>query len=77
MPGTDVVAALDVYDAAGGEMLAVLRDVRREEFGAADQYQAFALEFSNPADSTLEFRVAWHDNADLNVDKIVVAVTSG
>lgn len=48
---------------------------RGRESDPAYQYQAF--DFTNPADSRLEFRVYRHDRSYLNIDKVVASVQTG
>ena len=66
----DKVATLDVHDPATGT-LAVL-EVDRFDFNGAMTPQIFSLPFTSSPGSTLEFRVYWHANAYLQVDKIHV-----
>jgi hypothetical protein len=70
---TLVVVRLEVNDHSAGENVIASRDVRRNQFSAAFQYQDFSLAFLAPgADHQLEFRVYWNDYAYIKVDKVTV-----
>ena len=69
--GSDVVATLDVVTASGTTIL-VQRQIRRNEFSAANQWQWFTLEFDNPCFGMVEARVYWHDTVNMRFNQVTI-----
>ncbi len=69
--GTDVVATLDVVTSYGGTVL-VQRQLRRNEFTAANQSQWFPLEFDNPCFGLVEARIFWHDSVNFRFNQLTI-----
>jgi RHS repeat-associated protein len=69
--GSDVVATIDVVTGYGSNYLAQ-RQIRRNEFTAANQWQWFTLEFDNPCFGVLEARVLWHDTANMRFSQSTI-----
>jgi hypothetical protein len=67
----DKVVTVDVFDTASGQILAV-KEVYRYDFLQPMVYQVFSVPFTSNPGSNLEFRIFWHANAYINVDKIHV-----
>lgn len=66
------IAGIDVRDSTTGLNLASL-DVTSQQFTTANQYQDFSLTFNQTAlNHPLEYRVYFHKNATLTVDKITI-----
>jgi RHS repeat-associated protein len=75
--GTDVVANLDVVTGYGGNVLAQ-RQIHRNEFAAANQWQVFTLEFDNPCFGLLEARLYWYGSVNMKFHQLSVsAVNTG
>ncbi|MDO8589574.1 MAG: cellulase family glycosylhydrolase [Armatimonadota bacterium] len=66
----DPVATLDVY--SGGVIIAQ-RIIRRQEFAAANAWQAFNVDYTSVGQQNLEFRTYWNDNSYLKVDHITLS----
>lgn len=71
----DVVATLDVTRNGGAETLAV-RQIRRQDFAAANTWRDFFLLFSSNAGDNLEFRTYWHDVARIDLDWVTLTIGS-
>ncbi len=69
--GNDRVAAIEVVDAANGQVYAS-RNVYRNEFYATNTWIDFPLLFTAPGGRAVRLRVWWDDTALLSVDRIVV-----
>jgi RHS repeat-associated protein len=69
--GSDVVATLDVVTAYGGTIVSQ-RQLRRNEFTAANQWQWFTLEFDNPCFGLVEARIYWHDTVNLRFNQLTI-----
>ena len=69
--GSDVVASVDVVTALGTTILAQ-RQIRRNEFSAANQWQWFTLEFDNPCFGLVEARVYWHDTVNMRLNQVTI-----
>jgi RHS repeat-associated protein len=69
--GSDIVATLDVVTAYGGIVLAQ-RQIRRNEFTAANQWQWFTLEFDNPCFGLVEARIYWHGGTTLKLNQVTI-----
>lgn len=67
----DVVATLDVVTNYGGTVLA-RRDIRRQEFTAANQWQWFTFDFFDTCFGNVETRLYWADRAYLKVGGVYV-----
>jgi RHS repeat-associated protein len=75
--GTDVVANLDVVTGYGGNVL-VQRQIHRNEFAAANQWQVFTLEFDNPCFGLLEARIYWYGSVNMKFHQLSIsAVNTG
>jgi RHS repeat-associated protein len=70
--GSDVVATIDVVTGYGSNYLAQ-RQIRRNEFTAANQWQWFTLEFDNPCFGVLEARVLWHDAVNMRFSQSTIS----
>ena len=70
--GSDVVATLDVVTAFGTTVVAQ-RQIRRNEFTAANQWQWFTLEFDNPCFGLVEGRVFWHDTVNMKFSQVTLS----
>ncbi|HEX8845109.1 MAG TPA: RHS repeat-associated core domain-containing protein [Pyrinomonadaceae bacterium] len=70
--GSDVVATLDVVTGFGGTILAQ-RQIHRNEFSAANQWQWFTLEFDNPCFGLVEARIYWHDAVNMRFSQLTIA----
>jgi hypothetical protein len=70
-PASEVVATLDVNDAAASRVVAS-RDVTRGDFRAASSFQRIWLDFDAPAGGNLEFRVNFHGKGTLLVESVEV-----
>lgn len=67
-----VLARLDVTDNEGRTMLG-LHDLRPRDFGESRQYRAIPVDFHLFASpSGLEFRVAWHGQTALTLDRVEI-----
>ncbi len=73
--GTDVVATLDVVTGYGGNVLAQ-RQIRRNEFTGANQWQVFTLEFDNPCFGLLESRVWWSGTVGMKFNQLTITTTN-
>ena len=69
--GSDVVATIDVVTGYGSNYLAQ-RQIRRNEFTAANQWQWFTLEFDNPCFGVLEARVFWRDAVNMRFSQSTI-----
>lgn len=69
--GSDVVATVDVVTGLGNTILAQ-RQIRRNEFSAANQWQWFTLEFDNPCFGLVEARVYWHDAVNMKLNQVTI-----
>ena len=69
--GSDVVATVDVVTGLGATILAQ-RQIRRNEFSAANQWQWFTLEFDNPCFGLVEARVYWHDTVNMRLNQVTI-----
>ena len=69
--GSDVVATLDVVTNLGGTVLAQ-RQVKRNEFTAANQWQWFTLEFDNPCFGQVEARINWGGAVSLRLNQVTI-----
>jgi hypothetical protein len=69
--GSDVVATLDVVTALGATILAQ-RQIRGNEFSAANQWQWFTLEFDNPCFGLVEARIYWHDTVNMRLNQVTI-----
>ncbi|MCA9177385.1 MAG: choice-of-anchor D domain-containing protein, partial [Planctomycetales bacterium] len=65
------ILTIDVVDASSGRVLAQ-RQIHRNEFNGAFQYQAFSLSFDAAPGQRLEFRTLWHGGAYVKQDKVVI-----
>ncbi|CAM4061344.1 GxGYxYP domain-containing protein [Saccharibacillus endophyticus] len=66
----DVMVTLDVRDHDTGQVLAT-RDLRRQDWSYASDYERFQLDFVNPtAGHALEFRVFWHGASYIKVGSV-------
>lgn len=67
------ICRLDVWDATAGTRLAGQLTVRRRDWSQAGVYQAFDLNFTNPAGAhMLEFRTYYVWYAQLDLDKVEI-----
>ncbi|MEK3865882.1 GxGYxYP domain-containing protein [Paenibacillus sp. FSL H7-0716] len=67
----DVVATIDVRDATTGETI-IQRQLTRQQFSAANQYQDFTLDFNHTQPGhKLEYRVRFEDKATLTIDSVI------
>jgi len=73
--GTDVVANIDVVTGFGGNVLAQ-RQIHRNEFAAANQWQVFTLEFDNPCFGLLEARVYWYGTVNMKFHQLAISPVS-
>lgn len=73
--GSDAVATLDVVTGFGGNMLAQ-RQIHRNEFAAANQWQVFTLEFDNPCFELLQGRVWWSGNTNTKFSQLTISSAS-
>ncbi|HEY0763681.1 MAG TPA: RHS repeat-associated core domain-containing protein [Pyrinomonadaceae bacterium] len=69
--GSDVVATVDVVTTYGTTILAQ-RQIRRNEFTTANQWQWFTLEFDNPCFGLVEARLYWHDTANMKFNQVTI-----
>jgi RHS repeat-associated protein len=69
--GSDVVATIDVVTGYGSNYLAQ-RQIRRNEFTAANQWQWFTLEFDNPCFGVLEARVWWNHAVNMRFSQSTI-----
>lgn len=69
--GSDVVATIDVVTGYGSNYLAQ-RQIRRNEFTAANQWQWFTLEFDNPCFGVLEARVVWYGAVNMRFSQSTI-----
>ena len=68
----EVVATIDAFDSAIGEVIAT-REIKRKEFITANSYQKFNINFYCPeSNHELEFRVFYHGKSDLSFDNVEV-----
>ncbi len=73
--GTDVVATVDVVTGYGSNILAQ-RQIRRNEFTGANQWQVFTLEFNNPCFGLVESRVWWSGTVNMKFSQVTITATS-
>jgi len=73
--GSDVVATLDVVTNFGGTVLAQ-RQIKRNEFSAANQWQWFTLEFDNPCFGLVEARINWAGAVSLRFNQLTITGVS-
>jgi hypothetical protein len=67
----DVVATIDVVTNGGGRVLA-RRDIRRQEFTAANQWQWFSFDFFDACFGNVETRLFWTDRAYLKIGGVYI-----
>ncbi len=73
----DNIVAVDVYSPQGG-ILAGPFTYTRSDFVAADAWQRFDVNFTNPGSGfKAEFRVVYYGNAQLDLDKVELLKVSG
>jgi len=67
----EIIARIDVHNVQQFRVLAE-RNLRRSDFSIPFQNSSFLLEFENPLDSELEFRVYYYGFSYLFYDKVIV-----
>ena len=67
----DVVATIDVVLDSGRKTL-VSRRIKRRDFEKANQWQEFALSFTEDTSENVEFRTYWHGSSDMKLDWITL-----
>ena len=73
--GSEVVATLDVVTGYGANVLAS-RQIRRNEFVAANQWQTFTVPFDNPCFGLVEARVWWTGNTNTKFSQLLIAAVN-
>ncbi len=74
--GTDVVATLDVVVGFGTVVLAQ-RQIKRNEFTAANTWQWFTVDFDNPCFGTVEARIFWNDTTNMKFRELKISSAGG
>ena len=73
--GSEVVATLDVVTGYGANVLAS-RQIRRNEFVVANQWQTFTVPFDNPCFGLVEARVWWTGNTNTKFSQLMIAAVN-
>ena len=65
------IAKIEVFN-PGGDSFWVQKDIKGNDFTAANNWQDFSINFTRMAGGTVEYRVWFYDIADIYVDKVSV-----
>jgi YD repeat-containing protein len=71
--GNDVVATLDV--AVNGGTVVQSRQIYRNEFAAANQWQTFTLDFNNSCYNVLEARIFWNGTVNMRFADLTIGAS--